>query len=242
MSERPILFSAPMVRAILAGTKTQTRRICMPQPEMCDESGHWYRMPGGGLSLGSGYRPYANVGDTLWVRETCRAHELTDKEARGDTYGIMERDGLELPRYGLDGVVYKADGVFREIENTQAASDAWGVLYGYRHGKGLSVPPIHVPRWAARLFLRVTAVRCERVQEISYEDALAEGCADFAGFIAASEAADGVSRNETAEQCARRLRWPQRWYHKLWDEINAKRAPWASNPWVWVVEFERVKL
>ena len=144
--ERPILMSAPMVRALLDGTKTQTRRICkvpmragMPEPELA--------------SLLATCR-YGKPGDRLWVRETSKA--------------------IELPS-GLDGVRYSADQAFRPIENTREASEAWMAMHAYRRGRGLVVPAIHMPRWASRIALELTGVRVERVQDISIADAMAEG-------------------------------------------------------------------
>ena len=182
MSERPIIFSAPMVRAILAGRKTQTRRIAKlnasgrvkepgsPRNWHCDD-------PEATLAC-----PYGQPGDTLWVRETCHAHELTDVEAYEDTFGVMERRGLEVPPYGLDGVVYAADDHFREIENSIAASERWGVLNAYGNKQGATVPAIHMPRWASRITLGIAAVRLQRLQAITEADVRSEGCAHGQAF------------------------------------------------------------
>lgn len=135
-------------------------------------------------------------GDRLWVRETCVAHELPD---------------------GLDGVLYLADQAFREIDNTEAAADAWVKLnhYGGR-GRGHVVPAIHMPRWASRITLEITGARVERLQDISEADVQAEGCTGSP----LGQAADAML------------------YPKLWDSINGPGA-WERNPWVWVVEFRR---
>ncbi len=162
MKERPILFSAPMIRAILDGRKSQTRRAMKPQPDAVhDGEPYWF--------IG-GYRtrmdannplvcPYGFPGSRLWVRETCRAEELPS---------------------GLDGVRYLADDCFIPIENTEAASDAWLSLaaYGQRiggHHKCRNVPSIHMPRWASRITLEITGIRVEQLQDISEADAMAEG-------------------------------------------------------------------
>jgi hypothetical protein len=226
---RPILFSAPMVRALLEGRKTQTRRqvkyrVTGPnRPNTLDfhEGSRWRgaldarSLTGNALAL----CPYGKPGDLLWVRETCRAHELTDKEAEEDTFGVMERLGLEYPLYGLDGVIYAADGTFREIQNTQQASQAWCELNHYRGKQGATVPPIHMPRWASRITLRITSVRVERVQAISQADCIAEGIAAQTGPFVHHVVAD---------------------YRRLWGEINGKES-WDANPWVWVVAFERAE-
>ena len=163
MTDRPIIFSGPMVRAILEGHKTQTRRVCKLQA--------FAYVPQYGLYPPS---PYGVPGDRLWVRETFMAT--------------------------LGGIVFAADG---------------GDHYG-AGGKLKWKPSLFMPRWASRLTLEIVNVCVERLQEISEDDAFAEGVntGDWLG--------DPVGE-----------------YAKLWDSINAKRAPWASNPWVWVVEFRK---
>jgi hypothetical protein len=176
MTEKPILFSAPMVRAILEGRKSQTRRIMKPQP---DDDGH-VTVGEIGTSLGVAYLrgdrggqclrvpcPYGFPGSRLWVRETCRAEELPS---------------------GLDGVRYLADNAFVPIANTSEASDAWLDLawYGKRASPASpikTVPAIHQPSWASRITLEVVGVRVERLGELSESDALHEGVASKAEFI-----------------------------------------------------------
>lgn len=146
MKERPILFSAPMVRAILSGAKTQTRRIVKPR-HMATVDAEQFPI----LAM----FPYGSPGDKLWVRETCRAEAIDDE--------------------GLCGVRYVADGQFMPIANTREASDRWVPLYWYRGMEGATVPPIHMPRWASRITLEITGVRVERLQDIREADAEAEG-------------------------------------------------------------------
>lgn len=170
MSEKPILFSAPMVRAILDGRKSQTRRIMKPQPDaVLDGEPYWHI---GGYRTRIGAKrpfvcPYGQPGDRLWVRETCRAEELPS---------------------GLDGVRYLADNAFVPIANTSEASDAWLDLawYGKRASPASpikTVPAIHQPSWASRITLEVVGVRVERLGELSESDALHEGVASKAEFI-----------------------------------------------------------
>lgn len=253
MKERPILFSGPMVRAILEGRKTQTRRVMKPQPDtrtsevtVCRDK--WTGVGTSSTGVGtcqwdSWQKSSFAGGDKLWVRETCRAHELTDAEAEADTYGVVARKGLEAPPYGLDGVVYPADGAFREIKNTLDASDDWGWLHAYRGQRGATVPAIHMPRWASRITLEITAVRAERLKSISAADARAEGLEYREDYIAG--------------QLCRRWRsygsadgWfpegrdiaPIHSFQTLWDGLNAARGHgWDANPWVWVVEFRRIE-
>jgi len=243
MSEKGILFTAPMVRAILAGTKTQTRRLPKHQPQCRelpagysfrrdDRTGEWNAFNGephergtsrAGFTMGL---PEYGVGDRLYVREACRAHELTDQEANDDTYGVMERRGLELPLYGLDGVIYLADGVFREIESTVEAAEAWGTLNAYGRGDGRTVPSIHMPKWAARLWLDVTAVRCERLQDITRKDIRAEGV--------------GLPPSPGDTKFRRGLSELHSQWAGLWDSLgNEQGCRWDDNPMVWVYHFKK---
>ena len=155
MKERPILFSAPMVRALLAGTKTQTRRIFKPDRMTWDANGRYttYAMRGGELSTtGSGpfkpsswlhYCPYGQPGeDRLYARETWAAPHAYDH--------------LPPRLIPQDARIHYA-----------ATEDRGGLLWR---------PSIHMPRWASRITLEVTGVRVERLQDISEADAVAEGC------------------------------------------------------------------
>ena len=154
LKERPILFSAPMVRALLAGTKTQTRRVCKPQP-IADArfvGGHYLpatkRNPGQEISVEAPYVhiacPYGQRGDRLWVRETWRRD-------------IDKIDGARLVQYRADDAIVEAPRTYFDLP-----SAGW-------------IPSIHMPRWASRITLEVTGVRVERLQEISEADAIAEG-------------------------------------------------------------------
>lgn len=238
MKERPILFSGPMVRALLAGTKTQTRRIMKPQPG----DHHWQALPGYELKRSEMVTidgrcavkfahsipqnkawddasrwvrcPYGQPGDRLWVREAFRLVKTLPGGADGDT--VPPSKILDSTRR------FEADGA---VSYPDARMRVFGKLR----------PAMFMPRWASRITLEVTGVRVERLQDISYEDALAEGAADFRAAIAEECAREG---SETPDECARRLRWPQRWYAQLWNDINGP-ASWAANPWVWVVEFKR---
>lgn len=147
MKERPILFSGPMVRALLAGTKTQTRRVVKPQPApdqqprtVIGSSGFVYVMDNAPLLSYPEVRrvrwdcPYGQPGDRLWVRETWH-----------DASSALHSCAL-----------YRADG---------------GEIYG-----GKWAPSIHMPRWASRITLEITGVRVERLQDISEADARSEGC------------------------------------------------------------------
>ena len=213
--DKPILFSGAMVRAILEGRKTQTRRVINPQIEWKEE--YIYQRRKSGTIDQFEYidflkkSPYGQIDDSLWVRETWKCEELES---------------------GLDGVRFAADGAFREIENTQEASNAW--MDANRPG-GKWRPSIFMPRWASRINLKIIGVRVDRVQHISREDAKAEGCSNIWSW-------DEKRNAKHPEHFSRALLNPYiANYSVLWDEINAKRGfGWDMNPWVWVVDFKVV--
>lgn len=184
MKERPILFSGSMVRAILEGRKTQTRRIIKPQPIPYSGAGDSKRkghpwMPIGGVFKQSWRCPYGKPGDRLWVRETW-AYEGTDGSS-------------VLP------IQYRAD-----------RSD-WLECSKWK-------PSIYMHRAASRIDLEITGIRAEQIQEITEDDAKAEGVEPYAP----DDGRYGAG------------------YKSLWDSINGVGS-WDVNPWVWVVEFRRVK-
>ena len=214
MRVKPIIFSGPMVRAILDGRKTQTRRVLKVQPpEPCAFTG-FYTVPEtrtfqcrlqGKLMLYTqivGFAP----GDILYVRE---AHYLTD-------------DGHE------DHAVYSADDA--DVREHLAAIDQLPAYFSEslkaEHGK--LRPSIHMPRWASRLTLEVTEVRVQRLQDISEADARAEGAPDDKILAFDDDAGHGEF-------------WPEYrdWFADLWNSINEKRGfGWDANPWVCAVTFQ----
>jgi hypothetical protein len=183
--ERPILFSAPMVRAILAGTKTQTRRV----------------VKGNDLSTAilAARSPYGAPGDRLWVRETWAAGACADG---------LPPSTLHAPTWLRDneGLWYKAN---------EPADPHWKNV----SSRGRWRPSIHMPRWASRITLEIASVHAERLQEISEEDARAEGVAP---------------RGSGTKAC-----WSA--FYLLWCEING-HASWDANPWVWALTFKRVEV
>lgn len=206
MTEHPILFSGPMVRAILAGAKTQTRRVCKPEWLRCldseDDEDRAKAVAG---------CPYGAPGMRLWVRETW-AEAGNEDHAPLDPRRALYRADTKPGDYGAD--------VFQ---------DGREYFDGWR-------PSIHMPRWASRIDLEVTGVRVERLQEISEEDARAEGvdewipCEIRTGIRA--RIWGGGKRQGTAREH----------FSILWDSINSKRGyGWDANPWVWVIEFRRVR-
>lgn len=200
MKERPILFSGEMVRAMLAGRKTQTRRFVSGtalewlQPGMF--ATQFVAKPENGLS------PYGYAGDHLWVKETHAAFgrwetRFSQKKNRDEWHFVdMTLEcGLE---YRFDFGGWPSGG--------RGAIPGWHVR-----------PSIFMPRIASRITLEVTDVRIEQLQEITDDDAFAEGCPDDATF-------------------------PVDWYRDLWNGLNATRGHgWDTNPWVWVVAFKRLE-
>jgi hypothetical protein len=232
MKERPILFNSPMVRALLDGSKTQTRRIVKAQSvdwaQAVDEEdihGREFFMVCGEKEAG-GLRPilagitcpYGQAGDRLWVRETWADLE----QLSGGNFArqaIYCADDIE--RYGDED----------EYVDVTAPDMRWR-------------PSIHMPRWASRILLEITGVRVERLQDIGEVDALDEGILsvrtkewDLAHFPDWRKAFD--------EACARCERppvgpRPSQSYRALWESISGAGS-WDANPWVWVVEFKRVQ-
>lgn len=217
MRERPILFSGPMVRAILDGRKTQTRRVMTPQPPcgttyviagedenraLCisdNESGEflWPIDP---------WRkcPYGVPGDRLWVKEAWQ------------------------PYHAAKEIYYPANGAWGIYPD----QGDWFAADWERRGATKAMtgrPSIHMPRWASRLTLEITRVRVERVQEISEADARAEGVDATAPLYGDSGGYQHEGHKET--------------FRSLWDSINGKRkgCSWADNPWVWVIKFRKLE-
>lgn len=188
LEERPIIFSAPSVRAILDGTKTQTRRVVKDFPHFCDLQSS--------AEAGATLCPFGTVGQTLWVRETWGYAPGTLPDEREVLY-------FATPEVHPPGWTWP---------------ERRGEILDYT----VKRPSIFMPRWASRITLEITRVRVDRLQDISEEDAIAEGCHHSEG--APTQELSGTSRGA---------------YAVLWDDINAKRAPWSSNPWVWVIEFAR---
>ena len=199
MKERPILFSGEMVRAILGGRKTQTRRVIKPQPFECmqrhpSDSG----APCGLLVWGDDYHvsdiiletmsPYGKPGDRLWVRDSFKE--------------------------------WSGGQVFYAATPTVAKGMSLIPLGNWK-------PSIHMPRRLSRITLEIVSVRVERVQDISYDDAIAEGC--------------NGRHSKDEEGIKSELFSPREEFSKLWDRINSARGyAWENNPWVWAIEFRRI--
>ncbi len=239
MKARPILFSGPMIQALLAGRKTQTRRIIKQQPQ----GHHWASLPGYQLHVTTPmeftngkigiryfhsipqnrerdydgpyvYCPYGKPGNLLWVRETTAVRSSGWNSETGHWYCVD----------------YAAGGVGCGIRHGHAPSffpsrshNANGVLRWQ--------PSIHMPRWASRLTLRITDVRVQRLQEIGAADAIAEGLdvvLDGGSKYGINGLPDTWNDN------------PRLSYLALWDAINGAGAA-SANPYIWGISFEVIQ-
>ena len=213
MKETPIIFSGEMVRAILDGRKTQTRRLVKNQGRLKVVHG-WngrYLQPNmifeaGRLGITSPYTP----GDRLWVREAWLD-------------GLSNRNDAE--KRSREDVYYRADGEFEERPFEDYLDSRW-------------LSPIFMPRWASRITLEITGVRIEQLHDISEEDAKAEGVSlcsvgDLT-TIPESWIKGGWMPSMTATSF-------QAGFGVKWQEINGKKHPWESNPWVWAISFKRIE-
>lgn len=205
IKERPILFSGAMVRALLDGSKTQTRRVVKMPPSwdcfVCADwgDGWWpYRSDDGESPTYDNNEirlncPYGQPGDRLWVRESWKAHTTFDH--------LRPRD---IPE---SHIWYLADDGYKAESRTRAS--------------------MHMPRWASRILLEVVSVRVERLQDISEEDADAEGVKEWARGACAAGNPLGLTNAG--------------YFSKLWEQTYGPNS-WDANPWVWVIEFKRVAL
>lgn len=244
--EHPILFSAPMINAILDGRKTQTRRVVtIPSKRIAKKYGDvlvynvsYYAPPSGRSQQGwadpgINYHtydpkdmemignhidpcPYGQPDDQLWVRETWSSLECLDRAKPAQV-------SVGSP------IFYHADKKWvhhhedRQIEHVHTPHE-WA---------GKKRPSIFMPRWASRIDLLIKDTRVERLQDISVNDAIAEGI----------KSNDYAWRNYSVDLSSAQAfgMVPQDSFKTLWDSINAKTHPWQSNPWVWVIDFERIK-
>lgn len=221
MRERPIIFNAPMVRAILDGRKTQTRRIVKPQPwpgvpfiGIAGMVAIWRRDYGDDTSMMSLVRlSHGQPGDRLWVKETFATlcpGSYEEEKPRAGTY---------------QDIRYKA---------SDRMADCADDVRGYRWR-----PSIHMPRWASRIDLEITAVRVERLQDISEEDAIAEGIEYDQGWEEEPGFGylDYLSKDDSYS-----FTNPRDSFRSLWGAAYAKgNYGWSANPWVFIYEFRRIE-
>lgn len=224
MTDRGIIFSAPMILAMRQKRKIQTRRLATSPLRRCEP------------------------GDRLWARESCAAEELSRPPAMRKA-NARERQHLHRTQVlacdeldGADGIRYLADDAWTIIENTPEAGEAWSVMFHY-HCKGAerpsgrrgkTVPAIHMPRWASRMTLLVDEVRFQPLRAITEHDARCEGverCLDDPARWRDYSRTDGQSV----------LISPRESYATLWDTLHPEGERWRDNPDVVAITY-RVKL
>ncbi|HBR1736141.1 TPA: hypothetical protein L9M99_002540 [Klebsiella pneumoniae] len=237
MTERGMIFNGEMVRAILDGRKTQTRRIMKPQPEPCPRGGHWWPSnvfktmlhveeemqngKGGWGGLVGDACPFGDVGDRIWVREAYRFPASLDDVSPTGVGEMAVATGYRKP---WAPTFYEFTGTFSDgwkgFETPPKVSDA-----------GKLRPSIHMPRWASRILLEITDVRVERLNAISEEDARAEGIIDGGCLNCGEPEPCGCANPEPDATDA---------FAYLWQSIYGQES-WNANPWVWVISFKRVE-
>jgi hypothetical protein len=238
MKESPILFSGEMVKAILEGRKTQTRRVIDPQPSNDLKWAGWV------MSVAS--NKDKNLGAACWTDEfplstkehyaKCRYGKSGDRLWVRETY-VLEYCDLELgepeiptdrPHFHHPGGTNEFDEEYYEFPHYRATDPTPELMYEDRDEPTCKWrPSIFMPRWASRILLDVVNVRVERLQAITREDCMAEGV---------RPSVDGNARDWRLDEDG-----AHRTYRQLWDQLNKARGfGWDMNPWVWVIEFKRM--
>lgn len=233
--EHPIIFSTDMVKAILEGRKTQTRRVVKMQGSGVED---WYHRPDGlwqalhlpkgvGVGIGNPLKcPYGKIKDRLWVRENWRIESFMDGEPLQFGYkagGVFE-EAEEIEPIGYEDWFERVT-----IQSTEDAEKAFkkGLITqdkeGYFRWDGKESPcrwrpSIHMPRWASRITLEITDIRVERLQKINATDIKKEGIItkplDFLIIV----------------------KFKELWNSIHWDNVFG----WDTNPWVWVISFKKL--
>lgn len=241
MKERGILFQAPLVRAILAGSKTQTRRLVKPQPTRTLPNEQPLPSPSGDpwtIYRGKGWRWQKSKSKSLsaFAADEAGPNAFAASLAESSPYGVKGdrlwvreqwQTAKSLDKYNATQIAAQALGAGYLKPWAPLLYNADGERASWAHerdwgGVGRQRAARFMPRWASRITLEITEVRVERLQTMGDADAKAEG------FVH-----DDLTKVETA--CGARDRFAIKW-----DEINGKRASWSSNPWVWVITFRRL--
>ena len=228
MKERPILFSGPMVRAIREGRKTQTRRIIKPQPSET----HWDIIPGYKLLVNGPHN--LSCGRLGWRFQHCiPQNPVGDKP----TWAVCP--------YGQPGDRLWVRETFRLFNSIDECSCYDNCSCASKNGRPIYrvdcdtddkwTPSIHMPRWASRITLEIVSVRVERLQDISEDDAKAEGIHQIAHGRSGYYYSAFNKEPDPKNWCH-----PDSAYKELWDSING-HGSWNLNPWVWVIEFKEAK-
>lgn len=228
MKARPILFSTSMVKALLDGRKTQTRRIAKCGNDNCINMKIFVEKYGKKVMCRNHILdernkeicPYGKIGDFLWVRETFWLFSTPHKDVvEGKGHQIIKEDfkngwGNDL----FKAVYYKADEIFK---------------------LGRWKPSIFLPRWASRISLEITNIRVESLKNISEEDAINEGIEGYDSPTGGDDYQDYWKNYTLKDKDVYGSDYtdPIQSYASLWESINGKGS-WNLNPWVWVIEFK----
>ncbi len=215
MTEYPIIFNSDMVKAILEGRKTQTRRPINPQPDEGTLVGFSFFSGNDAIEIRDYTKgtsmiikcPFGKVGNRLWVKETWNITQF-------DNHGKLE----------FPNIYYRADS------STQLfVSD---VVWKYnRPNNGKWRPSIHMPRWASRITLKITGVNVQRIQEITHKECELEGANDEKWQSWSEDAWNaGLPPGSHIENIKEH-------FENIWNSIYGN---WDSNPWVWVINFEKI--
>lgn len=229
--EHPILFNSEMVRAILEGRKTQTRRLV--DTKYINANPDAYKLLGmyennigklaaqwkGDDHVRDAYSRYGKAGDKLWVRETWA--ETVNINQRTNWPGRPHIKCVDYPEIGAGKpcIIFRADGETDWVDDDGSPTE-----------NSYWKPSIHMPRWASRIQLEVTAIRVERLQDITLRDKLAEGM-EYTSL--------NKRHGELTISDVLLFECEDTNFRDLWDSINAKSGfSWDANPWVWIIEFK----
>lgn len=225
MKERPILFSGPLVRAIDECRKTQTRRV-IKLPPAPNHLGSWEATTLGGKGVRDALGNEVPEVVAIWHTRTGKA--IASPYAVGDRLWVQEAHSIMLPGGYWARVTTLVDGQTRSFEVDHETLEKLQPQISVQKKRGR--PGRFMPRWASRITLEVTGIRVERLQDISEEDARAEG-------VTLGEPVPAMINGKPGKV---RYFDPRTAFAHLWGRINGERAPWASNPFCWVVEFRRL--
>jgi hypothetical protein len=244
VKEHPILFSSPIIRAILESRKSQTRRIIKPQPELSESVGFVWKGRAFGKAISGGEEgtrnnfirshigkspvcPYGVPGDKLWVKEAWRVGNTHDERTPNQIWEHLTEIGRGVT------VLYEAGGwrSIAPVERVEVKYEYDKPMPGWAGRKRSSM---FMPRLFSRITLEITDVRVQRLNEISDEDCIAEGIDYDKGTMHCANYLD-------LKDDERIGRWlgPKGSYASLWEKINGKGS-WDANPWLWCLSFRMI--